>query len=322
MQMRTEHGYGTQWSPCSNFLSFILNDAGTASLLVLNSSLEMLYAWHHDGPWLSSVRSVWAANSTLLGAAQLPGPLQHHQLGACWNPRGQQPALCSEAAQVTELLAGIDAGAIVQHLSWGPCKAVAAIVKPPPQYDYWVSNDNLHVFGGSVHGSGRICDLYVLEAGQSMTSMSVMWNPALSSGNEVIWSPAGDRLLLNSSYSLQLVTTRCNGVVNVGDELEYQLRLAVFSSDAKFFASACQGVVTVHDATNGDIIHSVGVDVLQERGQKHWDLSFDDNANQLILIGWKDVRIISFGWGSDSLHTSSRELCNGIAAISSHNIAR
>ena len=109
---------------------------GKGSLQVLNTNrkLETVYAWRDEDRWplmksAIDVISVWAANSTLMGAVQLAGPLQRHRLDACWNPSMQQSDECAEAVLARKLLASIDIGDSLIHITWGPGHKIAAIAK-------------------------------------------------------------------------------------------------------------------------------------------------------------------------------------------------
>lgn len=322
---RVLHREYIQWSPCSNFIAAILiNNTGSTSLQVLSNRLETMYVWLHEGSWADKVISVWAANSTFFGAAPIAiGPLQYHE--ACWNPHLQLPAECGEAAQFGELLAGIDAGVgdFVQHLSWGPGKAAAALVQllhthhvpNSPSGGQFSDPRGGSMFGdlANMYEPETPCKLHVLGAGQSMTSMYVEWSSC--PGSQVMWSPAGDQLLLNSSHYLQLVTSACTPVVLLGGLPDNQLKSAVFSSDGVYFAAACHEYVNLYESKNGDIIHSMGIAAWHDPRHR-WDIHFDDISDQLVLIGSEVVCITTFGWGSDSLRASSGKLCHAVATIS------
>ena len=306
---------GCQWSPCSKFISVIIR-GGPGSLQVLDSNMETAYVWRDDDRWpyldeAGGVVSVWAPNSTMLGAVQLAGPLQHHRLDACWNPYMQQSDDCAETALARGLLAGIDAGDVLEHLSWGPGKRVAAVA----QLSQPVSTTSyLH----GVWCPGIDHKLYLLEAGQGMSSKRLAWQY----GDEIKWSPAGDRLLLECANSISLLTNSCAAVAVMAEKPGYQQRESVFSSCGLHVAITCacwEGSLKLYNAKNGDLVLSLS-GLMQDEQFTGWDLSFSEKLDQLIVLGCEDLHIVSLGWSSDSMHTRSRQLCNAIAAVSSWTI--
>ena len=269
---------------------------------------------HGDCPCLATggcrwCALVWAANSTLLSAVQLAGPLQHHCLDVCWSPYVQQSGSCTEAGHVSALLAGTEAAHTLQHLSWGPCNSVAAVAElSQPISSKFVSRYPDMYVAAVDHM------LYVLEPGQGMSNMAVAW----TNGGKVVWSPAGDRLLLNSIDSVSLVTSGCKYVVILDEKPAYNQREAVFSSDGKHLAVACaccEVPLRLYNAKNGEVVFSLG-HLVKDQLNTCWDLSFSDKSDQLILLGWDDISIICFGWGSCAARTSSTERCDGVAAVS------
>lgn len=258
--------------------------------------------------WPGGVLLAWAANSTLLGAVPLAGPLQRHRLDVCWHLHEQQADHSAEASHARQLLAGIANGDIVKHLSWGPCNGAAAVAELPEPLSRADYCRGLYYYPAIDH------KLYVVHSGQGMASTTVPW----ADHGSLIWSPAGNRLLLISPGSFRLFTSRCVLVGMVDDA--YVPRVALFSSDGVHIAACagCKVALRLYNAHSGELVLAVGSKVEDEECQDAlWDLSFNDQSDQLVLLGRKDVCITSFGWGTDTSRTSSRELCNAIAAVSS-----
>lgn len=299
-----------QWSPCSKYLCVNIWSADEfTSLEIMNTDLETVHAWREwEEDWLVAV---WAADSSLLCVQYTSDPKPHYYVQSCWNPSVQQSDN-AQAAHLRELLAYFHATAEdMSDLKWGPCTAAAVITKlkrPIPS----ASQGSRKALPAMTH------KLYVLESGQGFTSMALAWQD----DGQVTWSPAGDRLLLDCEASLRLVTTGCVLVV-VMDETPVQwnleLRLAVFASDGTQIAVACpchNASLRLHSAGNGEMLFSFDNIVVRDPMNGSWDLSFSENSDQLILLGWH-VLIISFGLESGPRCARSQQLCNAIAAIGS-----
>ena len=134
--------------------------------------------------------------------------------------------------------------------------------------------------------------------GQQLVSLALHFNTQ----GKLFWSPAGDRVLVEAPYTLELVTSRCSSVQQYGS-----IR-GSFSSDSRYFAlvGGFQGI-KLCNATDGSQLcyldDSIQWDCIA------WRNEFSD---QLLVFGAGRVRVIGCGWGDGP--SSCQHLSNVITA--------
>ena len=112
---------------------------------------------------------------------------EHFQLQALWDPA--QPAIStSEVAIANDLLAGLSPQEVVKYLACSPLSGFA-----------FVTEQERRPYGESYK-------LHIALPGSVAASVSVCFHHHPSKVS-VVWSPAGDRLLVTSSSRVQLVTS-------------------------------------------------------------------------------------------------------------------
>ena len=222
--------FGPDWSPCSRWCP-LLRSGPRGSLLLLNTRLETVACFGHDfepSPiQLVGYTLAWTPDSNLTahadprftGSAQGKGS---RSLDICWHASesgpGQQAA--AEAARV--LLGGLCAGKTLQQLAWSPNNALAAVTGLPQRQ----LADGRFV----EPSSDKQHKLYVLEPEQQLAIITLRFEQQGS----VIWSPAGDRILMESGHALELVTNRCVSVRLLLQQ--YGASSACFSPDGRHCA--------------------------------------------------------------------------------------
>ena len=293
-----------QWSPCSSYLSMLQHDA---CLLVMNTGLDILYIWDPESSdsWCGyKPIPLWGPSSTFMAAMRSQDPAGHpYELELLWHAASIDP-ISAEAGLVRDFLAGLGSGNHVQCLVWGPVGGLAAAtVSFPRDADgKWL---------------GRVAKLVVMLADGSLASMTVQdpddnfthsWWP-------IVWSPAGDRLLLNRDSRPELVSSACVAVLQM--ELVYGAR-AVFSPDGRYVAGVCRGPPNASSDSLKLWSASSGAVVFCEawEGLPKVDLTFAGLGDLLLLPGKHAFQVVQFGCNS-STTDRNKQLCKAVPAACS-----
>ena len=143
----------------------------------------------------------WAWDSTLIAVAKLHAPCS---LDLRWHPSDPDPRMRAVADIAEALLEGVCAKEMVQKLTWSPDYGLAAVTRISGRRD---AVGRLIRPGDSEH------KLYVLAPGQELVSMTLHH---FGERGKLFWSPAGDRILLETWNTLELVTSRCSNTCPAG----------------------------------------------------------------------------------------------------------
>ena len=287
-----------QWSPDSRLLSFY-----DGVLHVLNCKLEHVCCWPDQSPAFASEKHVaacaWTPSCHLLGVVPTSGQVQPQSYRAegCWDGFQAGAESSAEAEGLKVLLAHLGAQETVVHLACSPLTGVALVTSCGPRYD----------------GQYK---LYIMLAGSLPASLALSFSRYAWEA-EVIWSPAGDRLLVNCPEQLQLVTTACVLLVDI----RAGCCDPTFSPDGRHVAAVFKTTLQqkVHmscrlfRASDGEIIfdHSWLGGVAVDR------LAFNTEGDQLLITGRNKIHVVSFGQAYEAEHMSSRQLCEALAGACS-----
>ena len=291
-----------QWSPCSTYISMPLRDG---RLLVVNTRFETVYNWGHDsfdssGRCAAAV-SLWGPSSTFMAAPHSEAADLPYQLIVGWRPNALQP-VSAETELARALLAALGAEESLRYISWGPVGSLAAATvtrshdvagNPLPKIT------RLHV---KHPDSSLVCTVAVQRCNKSWRNF---W--------PLIWSPAGDRILLNVDSRPELVSSAC---VSIGQLDMASYARAVFTPDGRYVAGVCEGAasgrlsVKLWSASNGEV-------VLSEpwQGVSWADLAFNNLGNLLMLPGRSGFQIM--GYGRFSTCAQCQQLCKAVALAGS-----
>lgn len=182
---------GPSWSPCSQYVPYYHTGR---DLFVLNTRLETVVAvrashltYQCQQHWQSGCGSVlhaWAPDSTLVASANA----SKGSVTLCWRPSSQHHGKQAKAAQLSALLADLAINSELHSFAWSSCGGLAAataICKPP--------------FGRT----------------ESVLSVSLPGQPVASMkagcvhNGSYVWSPSGDRLLVDDRCKVNLVNSMC-----------------------------------------------------------------------------------------------------------------
>ena len=170
-----------RWSPDGRLLTFF-----NGLLYILNHRLESVCCPPDQSGPMSGWRGhdaaifAWTSASMLVGAVRGPGQGLSFLPEACWNGLQPDASRSTEALALGMLLAQLGPREVVKHLAWSHEGGLALVMDP--------------------HGSGscyRQYRLYIMLPGSVPASMAVAFRPYTTCA-ELIWSPAGDRLLVSS----------------------------------------------------------------------------------------------------------------------------
>ena len=277
---------GPTWSPCSQFVP-MYEHAVPGHLYVPNIKLETVMSFSSNqcahnhavgygchGGFLC----VWAPDSTLVACADRPD-----HVSLCWHSSGQHPGKAAQAARVSALLAELSATESLEYLIWSPCGGLAAATL-------------LH----NKETRGKCPVLHVSMPGQPPATMKA----GSGERESIIWSPAGDRLLVDS-YDLQLVTSKCVTVH------QFDRSTGCFSPCSHFVCVIGGSDISVRvcRASDGSLIFS-----LIGCSTRHGMPSFNYHGDVIILTGSRGIRVICFGWGPNLGTAYGQQMCISLAA--------
>ena len=188
------------------------------------------------------------------------------------------------------------AGETLEHLAWSPNNGLAAVTGLPRQQ----LADGRFV----QPSSNKQHKLYVLEPEQQLASITLQFEQQGS----VIWSPAGDRILMEAGHALELDTKRCTLVPLLVQQ--YGASSACFSPDGRHCAlvKGCRGV-KICKAADGSQVFSLEDDSMGYRVAR-----FSDCGAQLLLSRRELFRVIDFGWETTSSRAHCKQICSRITA--------
>ena len=317
-----------RFAPCSGLVSVYIDargytEDGQAWLLVLNSSLESVYAWPEkmllsEGwpPDGDGVCHTWTPSGMLVAVTHAcrdfaadPQPLVFQ---VCWHDSLPNPWGSAEASLVRALLAGLSPGDTLMELTWGPTEGLAALT-------------------GVQSGNQEYSQykLYVMLPDGSLASTAV-GSPILSIWHcrhaAVTWSPAGDRILIDMGTwkgpvgtCLSLLTSTCSWILKTDATW---LSNAVFEPSGQHIAAARYSwsvggrhrelVISIFRTCEGALLFSQIIGREQIDGQ----LAFSASGDQLVMAGEQGVCVVSFGQ-AHRLSSTGRHLCDAIAEMCS-----
>ena len=284
------------WAPDSSLVSMSIK----GRLEVLNSSLESVYVWAAPVYW--EVVSAWTPGGYLMVAMCQPGvsPRQSHLLTICGHQ--SQPESTCAAASLATLLAQFGPQEALKELAYSPANGVAAVTGTACE-----------------HGSCQ-CQytLHVLVPGFGLNSVAVGFS-CLPYAAALVWSPAGDRLLVICPQRLQLVTLACVLVLDMPWEGSHAEKCTspIFSPDGHHVAAVCatgsqqdrQLRLRLFAAANGAVVfeHVWG-------GELWYDtLAFGPSGDQLVLMGEQHAYAFTLGQACEANTLSSGHMCDAIA---------
>ena len=290
-----------RWSPSASLLCLFHQ---ASSLHVLNTRLETVWAWPEGPPQGSGSLQMafdWTPSSALMAAVHDPAPLYRcFQLHAVCD--SAQPASSeSEVAMANKVLAELSPREMVKHLACSPISGVAFVT----EVEHWPRNysHKLHVvLPGSLPASVAVDHHYH------------------ASEAAVVWSPAGDRLLVTNSYMVQLVTSACVLLLHIEECYD-----ACFSPSGRHLAAAFSAYsrkksrlcVRLFSTSRGE----VAFDQEWDGGIFEGSLAFNYAGDQLLLALPHGARAVTFGQAYEGTTMSSRQVCDAIAgAITCTNI--
>ena len=191
-----------------------------------------------------------------------------------------------------ELLTGLGPREDLQFLAWSPLGSLAAV---------------------TMQAETSVCRLYVM-SGASLASMTLQGPQGTFSRAwwPIVWSPAGDRLLLNRDIRPALVTTACASVLRM--ELVCHGR-AVFSPEGRYVAGVGNKhpdvdydrlCVKLWSATSGALVFSKTC-----RNLSPVDLTFNCLGDLLLFPGKYGFQVLQFGC-SPSSTACNTQLCQAV----------
>ena len=268
-------------------------------LHVLDISLDTMYAWpQEESGYPGAVNLRWTPSCILMALVRLHAwpddpaapSMQWHLLEVCCHP--QPHPMCSPEAILTwKLLAEVaPQQPNIREVAYSPTGGLAVVIDP----------DNLHVFH---------IQLVVKELLESpLVCVPVRRNLC----QDLLWSPAGDRLLLHDSERIQLLTSVCSVIL----DMPSGGHVPVFSPDGLCLALAYQLAIEakwqlrLYNTCDGALIF-----------QHAWDghlaiqssLTFSREGDQIVVSGQDSTHVVSFGQELQASSWSSRQLCEAIA---------
>ena len=277
---------GPSWSPCSQFVPMYEHGV-PGHLYVLNTKLETVMSFssnqcahkHAAGYGChGGFLCVWAPDSTLVACADRPD-----HVSLCWHSSGQHPGKAAQAAHVSALLAELSATEALEYHIWSPCGGLAAATL-------------LH----NKETRGNCPVLHVSMPGRPLATMKA----GSGERESVIWSPAGDRLLVEA-YDLELVTSTCISVQR------FSRSKGCFSLCSHFVCVVGGDDVSVRvcRANDGSQVFSLTGCSIGRRMP-----SFNYHGDVMIMTGSHGIRVICFDWGSNSGTAYGQQMCTSLAA--------
>ena len=302
-----------RWSPDSRVVQLLIQDDvhNKSKLLMLTPQLETVYCWPevevigsdlcHD-----DIVPAWtSAGVAIIAARQRASPPhQGYVLDACWHQSRPDVGNSAEAALVKSMLVSVALSPQegLKELAFSPLGGLAAMTGP----------------GADVGSSDCPCKLHVLLPGGAVESMTVCLS-SWSSENALVWSPAGNRLLVGCLEGLQLVSTDCDLILN----LPGGAWAPTFSPDGRYAAVLSRTECTrtrsvlnlqLFSTCNGAIVFEHTWDVFDETGSS---MDFNREGDRLVVTDICNAHAFDFGQGNNVSNLSSRQLCEAIAAAGS-----
>ena len=297
-----------RWSPGSKLFSMVYMDADCSIAVLSAASLDILYVWLPDmASWPDDrdATAAWAPNGILTAAVRMSRsePLRPFQLEACWHASLPDPCSTGEARLAKALLAHLSPNEAVTHLAWSSAGSLACVADADADFD------------ADGYRWAIPCTLYVLCPGSpTVAGMEVCWNHYASVA-AVVWSPAGDRLLVNSYARMQLVTPACVSVL----DLPLSTCAPVFSPDGRLVAA-----VTKLDNSPQLTLHLISAADGAFMFQSVWEgfvggssMAFNDLGDQLRINGLHGARVFTFGQAHRADSMSSKQLSEAITGACS-----
>ena len=293
-----------RWSGDSSLFA-VLYEEEVSRLCVLNASLETIIAWplHSHRAWPVHMAFDWTPSCILMAAVHTPS--SPARLEVCWHPC--QPSLgdMPETGMATRLLARLDPREATVCLAWGPSGGLALVthIERQPQRKLYVLLPRGQPVSAGVHFS------------------------RFASEAALVWSPAGDRLLVNCPGRLQLFTSSCDPVL----DMPHGKCVPVFSAcgrhvaAAEFFSAQQRGRlrVRVFEARSGALLwEHKGRLAVGGGAVSSGNLAFSPMGDQLFVSGLLEygtygIHAFSFGRAYMAGRLSSRQLCEALAGVCS-----
>ena len=268
-------------------------------LCVLNTALEVVYSWPNAvsygeyvlGATASSpdVILAWLPCGALVAAVQprCSTGILPPQLDVWWHACHKAGCGMDAVDRVRRQLEDIASGEDLQALSVGS-KGMAALTKLSGQ-----SSGRLHIWLGDMPGTS------ILLPGR-------MYNPKL------VWSPAGDCLLLLGSLTW-LISASCSVLLQLPDHRKDSI---AFSPDGRHVAAlnrddSGQPVAVsleLYMSSDGSKVFSTTV----EGSLYYGYLTFSTDGSRVLLSSKHTFHLVDFGHGSGGC--SSLELCSAVSA--------
>ena len=301
-----------RWSPDSRLVQlYIQDDVNNQSKLhVLNPQLDIVYCWPEVAVAGSSlchddIMPAWTlAGATITAVCQRAcSSDQCYVLDACWHQSQPDVSSSAEAALVRSLLAGVAFSPQegIRELAFSPLGGLAAVIGPGPD------------------DSSSDCPykLYVLLPGCALESVTVdffasSWEAA------IVWSLAGDRLLIGCLQELLLVSTECDLIL----DMPGGACTPAFTPDGRYAAALgeCRAGqkyrldLQLFNARSGAIVFQHVWDGMYANGSS---MEFNQAGDRLIVTDRHNAHAFDFGQGCKASNLSSRQVCEAIAGACS-----